>query len=44
MAIGNEELIHECFSKHSSMGTVRIKLDKEIEVEDKRDYMKLKWN
>ena len=25
MAIGNVELIHECFPKHSRMGTARIK-------------------
>ena len=25
MAIGNEELMHECFPKHSRMGTVRMK-------------------
>ena len=29
MAIGNEELMQECFSKHSCMGTARIKQDKE---------------
>ena len=28
MAIRNEQLVHECFHKHSSMGTVRMKLDK----------------
>ena len=25
MAVGNEELRHECFSKHSCMGTARMK-------------------
>ena len=25
MAIGNEELMHECFPKHPRMGTVRLK-------------------
>ena len=25
MGIGNGELMHECFPKHSGMGTVRIK-------------------
>ena len=25
MAIGNEELMHECFPKHFGMGTARIK-------------------
>ena len=27
MAIGNEELMHECFPKHSRMGTARLKSD-----------------
>ena len=31
MAIGNEELMHECFPKHSRMDTTRMKYDKEIE-------------
>ena len=25
IAIGNEELMHECFTKHSRMGTARMK-------------------
>ena len=25
MAIGNEELVHECFPEHSRMGTARVK-------------------
>ena len=29
MAIGNVELTHECSTKHSCMGTARMKLDKE---------------
>ena len=29
MAIGNWELMHECFPKHSSMGTARMKYDKQ---------------
>ena len=29
MAIGNGELMHKCFPKHSLMGTARTKLDKE---------------
>ena len=29
MAIGNEELMHECFPKHLHMGTARMKQDKE---------------
>ena len=28
MAIGHEELIHECLPKHSPMGTARTKQDK----------------
>ena len=31
MAIGNWELMHECFPKHPSMGTARIKLDNETD-------------
>ena len=33
MAIGNEELMHECFPKHSPMGTARMKSNKETEAE-----------
>ena len=29
MAIGNGELIQECFPKHSRMGTARMKQDEE---------------
>ena len=38
MAIGNEELIQECFPKHSRKGTARMKQDK-VTAEDgkKRD-------
>ena len=32
MAIGNEELMHECFLKHSGMGRARMKKDKVTEV------------
>ena len=35
MAIGNVELMNECFPKHSSMLTARMKKVKETE-EDKR--------
>ena len=28
MTIGNEELMHECFLKHSRMGTARMTKDK----------------
>ena len=31
MAIGNRELMQECFQKHSSIGTSRMKYDKERE-------------
>ena len=27
MAIGNEELMHECFPKHLGIGTARMKYD-----------------
>ena len=38
MAIGNGELMHECFPKHSGMGTARMKYDKETDEEgNKRD-------
>ena len=33
MVISNVELMHECFPKHSNMGTVRIKKDKETQEE-----------
>ena len=35
MAIGNVVLMHECFHKHSRMGTVRMKYGKEIDEEGK---------
>ena len=31
MAIGNGELMHECFAKHSRMGTARMKKDHETD-------------
>ena len=31
MAIGNGELMHECFPKHLRMGTARMKQDKETD-------------
>ena len=31
MAIGNEELMHECFPKQSRMGTARMKYDNETD-------------
>ena len=37
MAIGNGELMHECFPKHPRMGTARYKLDNETEEECKEE-------
>ena len=31
IAIGNVELVHECFPEHSPMGTARMKQDKETD-------------
>ena len=42
MAIGNVELTHECFPKHSRMGTARMKLDKETDEEDKKRSVSMK--
>ena len=39
MAIGNWELMHECFPKHSRMGTVRMKQEKETDKEGKKRGM-----
>ena len=36
MAIGNWEFMHECFPKHSRMGTARMKKDKETDEEGKK--------
>ena len=36
MAIGNWELMHECFPKHSGMDKARLKLDKTDEAGKKR--------
>ena len=36
MAIGNWELMHECFPNHSRRGTARIKSDKETGEEGKK--------
>ena len=36
MARGNEELMHDCFPKHSLMGTARIKYEKETDEEVKK--------
>ena len=36
MAIGNGELMHECFPKHQRMGTASQKLDNETEEESKK--------
>ena len=37
MAIGNVELVHECFPKQSCMKTASIKYDKETDEEIKDD-------
>ena len=39
MAIGNAELLHECFPKHSRMGTAGMKEDNETD-EERREYGK----
>ena len=36
MAIGNGELMHECFPTHSRMGTSRMKKNKETGEESKK--------
>ena len=36
MALGNKELMHECFPKHLRMGTPRMKQDKETNKESKK--------
>ena len=35
MAIGHGELMHECFPKHSPMGTARMKKDKKTDEDGK---------
>ena len=35
-AIGNVELMHECFPKHSHRGTTRMKYDNETQGEGKK--------
>ena len=37
MAIGNDELMHECFQKHWRVGTAKIKYDQVIEEGKKRE-------
>ena len=41
MAIGNGQLMQECFPKHSSRGTARIKLGKETEEKGKKRGMSI---
>ena len=41
MSIGNELLMHECFPKHSCMGTARMKEDKVTEEEGKKRGMRI---
>ena len=36
MAIGNVELIHECFPKHTRMGTAIMRQDRETDEEGKK--------
>ena len=36
MAMGNTNLVQECFPKHSHMGTTRMKLDKETDYDGKK--------
>ena len=36
MAIGNGELMHECFPKHSPMGTARMKEDNDTDEDGKK--------
>ena len=36
MAIGNGELMHECFPKYSRMGTARMKLDNDTDEDGKK--------
>ena len=36
MAIGNGQLMHECFLKHLHMGIARIKYDKETDKNSKK--------
>ena len=40
MAVGNSELIHECFSKHSRIGTARMKKDNETDEDGKKGVWK----
>ena len=42
MAIGNGELMHECFPKHLRMGTARIKYDKETNEGGKKRDVSMK--
>ena len=42
MAIGNEELMHKCFPKHSRMRTARMKEGKVIEEDCKNREVSMK--
>ena len=42
MATGHEELMHECFPKHSRMGTARTKEDKETDEDGKKRGLSMK--
>ena len=41
MAIGNKELKHECFPKHSRTGTAGMKLDKVTDEKCKKREMSM---
>ena len=40
MAIGNVELMYECFLKHSPFGSARMKKDKDTEEDDEKRVWK----
>ena len=41
MVIGNQELLHQCFPKHSRMGMARIKQDKKTDKDGKKRGMSI---
>ena len=44
MAIENGELMHECFTKHSRMGTASIKSDEETDEDGKKRGVSVDWS
>ena len=42
MAVGHVELMHECFPKHSGMGTAKMKWDNETEKDGKKRGVSMK--